>query len=75
MKSLDCIPHCVSKMQNKMLCAEVTKEEVKSVPWGLGKDRSPGLDGFTRSIFIYFWDCLGMKYGRWSRNLDKEGLF
>lgn len=55
---LECILGCVTKRKNLMLSAEVSREEVKKALWGLGKDKSPGLDGFTWSFFILIWDCI-----------------
>ena len=40
-----------------MLNVEVSKEEVKKALWGLGKDKSPGPDGFTGSFLRLIWDC------------------
>ena len=44
--------------QNARLNVVVSKEEVKNKLWGLGKDKSPGPDGFTGSFFRLIWDCI-----------------
>lgn len=55
---LECILGCASEGQNLMLSAEVSREEVKKALWGLGKDKSPGPDGFIGSFFRLIWECI-----------------
>ena len=48
---LESIQESITDEQNARLNAVVSKEEVKNALWGLGKDKSPGPNGFTGSFF------------------------
>ncbi|GKA94699.1 RNA-directed DNA polymerase, eukaryota, partial [Tanacetum coccineum] len=37
----------------------VTKDEVRTVVWGCGKNKSPGPDGYTFEFFCNSWDIIG----------------
>ena len=59
LKLLNGVPKLISEYQNRRLYQPVSLEEVKSALSGLGKDKSPGLDGFPALFFQATWDFIG----------------
>ncbi|GJW37117.1 RNA-directed DNA polymerase, eukaryota [Tanacetum coccineum] len=52
-------PNRLSPDQVGDLERPVTKDEVKTVVWGCGKNKSPGPDGYMFEFFRNFWDIIG----------------
>lgn len=46
----------VARNQNDVLIARFTHEEIKFVLKMLGKNKAPGLDGFTAEFCLQYWD-------------------
>ena len=55
---MECIQKCITDETNARLSVVVSEEEVKNMLWGLGKDKSLGPDGFTRSFFRIIWESI-----------------
>ncbi|CAN1147662.1 Transposon TX1 uncharacterized 149 kDa protein [Linum perenne] len=45
------IPQVISLEMNEDLTRQVTEDEIKKAVYGLGPDKSPGLDGFLRNFY------------------------
>ena len=47
----------LSDTQRDMLVQPFSEEEIRSVVWSCGSDKSPGLDGFNFRFIKHFWIC------------------
>nr|GEY93995.1 RNA-directed DNA polymerase, eukaryota [Tanacetum cinerariifolium] len=52
-------PNRLSLEQASDLESPITNDEIRSVVWGCGEDKSPGPDGFTFDFFRKFWSIIG----------------
>ncbi|GJQ93591.1 RNA-directed DNA polymerase, eukaryota, reverse transcriptase zinc-binding domain protein [Tanacetum coccineum] len=51
-------PKTISEDQSQDLEREVSKQEIKTVVWGCGTDKSPGPDGFSFGFYRHFWPVI-----------------
>ncbi|KAJ8765399.1 hypothetical protein K2173_012096 [Erythroxylum novogranatense] len=49
----------VTSLQNEMLIAPYTTEEIKTAIFSMHPDKSPGPDGFNPGFFQTYWDLIG----------------
>lgn len=49
----------LSSQQADDMIRDVSSEEIKSVIFSIGDDKSPGPDGFTAAFFKHAWDTVG----------------
>eukprot|EP00253_Pinus_taeda_P002811 PITA_02811 len=52
-------PRFIEEDETEALSSPVTKEEVEAAMKLMGKDKSPGPDGWTIELFLHFFDQLG----------------
>ncbi|GJY55700.1 RNA-directed DNA polymerase, eukaryota, partial [Tanacetum coccineum] len=51
-------PKTISEDQSQDLEREVSKQEIKTVVWGCGTDKSPGPDVFSFGFYRHFWPVI-----------------
>eukprot|EP00253_Pinus_taeda_P015318 PITA_15318 len=59
MRTAQCFPSFLEEDEAAELACPVTKEEVEATMKSMGKDKSPGLDGWTIELFLHFFDQIG----------------
>eukprot|EP00253_Pinus_taeda_P023068 PITA_23068 len=58
-RTTQCIPRFIEEDEAEELKIPVSKEEVEAAMKLMGKDKSPGPDGWTIELFLYFFDQIG----------------
>eukprot|EP00253_Pinus_taeda_P016622 PITA_16622 len=59
MRTTQCFPSFLEEDEADELACPVTKEEVEAAMKCMGKDKSPGPDGWTIELFLHFFDQIG----------------
>eukprot|EP00253_Pinus_taeda_P004657 PITA_04657 len=59
MRTAQCFPRFLEEDEAAELSNPVTKEEVEVAMKSMGKDKSPGPDGWTIELFLHFFDQIG----------------
>eukprot|EP00253_Pinus_taeda_P016122 PITA_16122 len=59
MQTAQCFPSFFEEDEAEELTIPVTKDEVESAMKNMGKDKSPGPDGWTIELFLHFFDLIG----------------
>eukprot|EP00253_Pinus_taeda_P029580 PITA_29580 len=60
-KTAQCFPRFIEEGMNEDLTAPVSKDEVEAAMKSMGKDKSPGPDGWTVELFLHFFYLIGSK--------------
>eukprot|EP00253_Pinus_taeda_P011344 PITA_11344 len=58
-RTTQCFPRFIEEGMNDDLTTPVSKEEVEAAMKSMGKDKSPGPDGWTVELFLHFFDLIG----------------
>eukprot|EP00253_Pinus_taeda_P014791 PITA_14791 len=59
MRTAQCFPSFFEEDEAEELSIPITKDEVESAMKNMGKDKSPGPDGWTIELFLHFFDLIG----------------
>eukprot|EP00253_Pinus_taeda_P008007 PITA_08007 len=59
MRTTQCFPSFFEEDEAEELSSPVTKDEIESAMKNMGKDKSPGPDGWTIELFLHFFDLIG----------------
>eukprot|EP00253_Pinus_taeda_P004333 PITA_04333 len=59
MRTAQCFPSFLEEGEADELSIPVSKEEVEAAMKNMGKDKSPGPDGWTIELFLHFFDLIG----------------
>eukprot|EP00253_Pinus_taeda_P001598 PITA_01598 len=59
MRTAQCFPSFFEEDEAEELSIPVTKDEFESTMKNMGKDKSPGPDGWTIELFLHFFDLIG----------------
>eukprot|EP00253_Pinus_taeda_P021761 PITA_21761 len=59
MRTTQCFPSFFEEDEAEELSVPVSKDEVEAAMKNMGKDKSPGPDGWTIELFLYFFDLIG----------------
>eukprot|EP00253_Pinus_taeda_P011302 PITA_11302 len=58
-RTAQCFPRFIEEGMDDELSVPVSKEEVEAATKSMGKDKSPGPDGWTVELFLHFFDLIG----------------
>eukprot|EP00253_Pinus_taeda_P034952 PITA_34952 len=59
MRAAQCFPSFLEEDEATELTNPVSKEEVEAAMKSMGKDKSPGPDGWTIELYLHFFDLIG----------------
>eukprot|EP00253_Pinus_taeda_P022219 PITA_22219 len=59
MRTAQCFPRFIEGDEAEDISGPVSKEEVEAAMKTMGKEKSPGPDGWTIEIFLHFFDLIG----------------
>eukprot|EP00253_Pinus_taeda_P027835 PITA_27835 len=58
-RTAQCFPRFIEEVETEVLSAPVSKEEVDAAMKTMGREKSPGPDGWTIELFLHFFDLIG----------------
>eukprot|EP00253_Pinus_taeda_P034625 PITA_34625 len=58
-RTAQCFPRFIEEDMNDDLNVPVSKDEVEAAMKSMGKDKSPGPDGWSVELFLHFFDLIG----------------